>query len=361
MGLNLLLVFIPVALVLDWFEANPILVFLASAVSIVPLAGLMGRATENLAVYVGATIGGLLTASLGNAPELIIALSALSKGLTDVVKASITGAILANLLLALGLAMLLGGFRYERQRFNTTSAGMSAGLLLLAAIGLVVPALHNFTVEKAEELSFEIAVVLFSVYILSLVFTLVTHRQLFREVETNPEHTLKSSKENPEKAKEEGEAAWGKNKALGILALVTIAIAVMSEALTGAIEPAAESLGLTPIFAGVILLAGTGAAAELLNAVRFARKGNMDLAFGIVTGSSTQIALFVAPVLVFTSYFMGEPLDLLFSAFEVAAIMLTVLIVARLTTDGECHWMEGVMLLGVYLILGIGFFYIPAS
>ena len=188
MGLNLLLVFIPVALVLDWFEANPILVFLASAVSIVPLAGLMGRATENLAVYVGTTIGGLLTASLGNAPELIIALSALSKGLTDVVKATITGAILANLLLALGLAMLLGGLRYKRQRFNTTAAGMSAGLLLLAAIGLVVPALHNFTVEKAEELSFEIAVVLFSVYILSLVFTLVTHRQLFREVETNPEH-----------------------------------------------------------------------------------------------------------------------------------------------------------------------------
>ena len=210
MGLNLLLVFIPVALVLDWFEANPILVFLASAISIVPLAGLMGRATENLAVYVGTTVGGLMTASLGNAPELIIAISALSKGLTDVVKASITGGILANLLLALGLAMLLGGFRYKRQRFNTTAAGMSAGLLLLAAIGLVVPALHNFTVEKAEELSFEIAVVLFCVYILSLVFTLVTHRQLFREVETAPEHVPQSSKRNTDEIGEAEEPSWGK-------------------------------------------------------------------------------------------------------------------------------------------------------
>ena len=361
MGINLLLVFIPIALVLDWVEANPIMVFLASAVSIVPLAGIMGRATESLAVYVGTTVGGLLTASLGNAPELIIALSALSKGMHEVVKASITGGILANLLLALGLAMLMGGFRYERQQFNTTAAGMSAGLLLLAAIGLVVPALHNFTVEKAEELSLEIAVVLFSVYILSLVFTLVTHRQLFLEVKPNPAHALKSTRVNKETVSEEEEPVWGKNKALGILALVTIAIAIMSEALTGALEPAAESLGLTPIFAGVILLASTGAAAELLNAVRFARSGNMDLAFGIVTGSSTQIALLVAPVLVFTGYLMGEPFDLLFSAFEVAAIMLTVLIVARLTTDGECHWMEGIMLLGVYLILGIGFFYVPAS
>ena len=361
MGLNLLLVCVPIALALDWFDANPIFVFLVSALSIVPLAGLMGRATENLAVYVGSTVGGLLTASLGNAPELIIALSALSKGLTDVVKASITGGILANLLLALGLAMLLGGLRYKRQRFNRTAAGMSAGLLLLAAIGLLVPALHNFTVEKAEELSFEIAVVLFCVYVLSLVFTLVTHRQLFREVETHPEPPLKTRTDESEKAKEEEGLTWGKNKALGVLALVTIAIAVMSEVLTGALEPAADSLGLTPIFAGVILLAGTGAAAELLNAVRFARKGNMDLAFGIVTGSSTQIALFVAPVLVFASYFMGEPMDLQFSAFEVAAIMLTVLIVARLTTDGECHWMEGIMLLGVYVILGIGFFYVPVS
>ena len=361
MGINLLLVCIPLALLLDWFEFNPILIFLASALSIVPLAALMGKATESLAVFVGTTVGGLLTASLGNAPELIIALSALSKGMHEVVKASITGGILANLLLALGLAMLVGGFRYKRQRFNRTAAGMSAGLLLLAAIGLVVPALHKFTVGDAEELSLEIAIVLFSVYILSLVFTLVTHRQLFGEANIISEAATDSPQETGKAGPEEEEPAWGKNQALGILALVTIVIAIMSEILTGALEPAAESLGLTPIFAGVILLASTGAAAELLNAIRFARSGNMDLAFGIVTGSSTQIALFVAPVLVFTGYVIGQPFDLLFSGFEVVAIMLTVLIMARLTSDGECHWMEGIMLIGVYLILGIGFFFIPTT
>ena len=348
-GLNLLLTFIPVALALDHFHANPILVFVAAALAIIPLAGLMGRSTEQLSFYVGPTIGGLLSASLGNAPELIIAIFALREGLYDVVRASITGSILGNTLFTLGLAMFLGGLRHKRQRFNPTAAGMNSQLLLLAAIGLIVPALFKLTSTRQEnELSLEIAIVLFVVYGMSLVFTLKTHRHLFGP-----------SDGAGETAEAEG-ARWSKNRALGMLAAVTVGVAVMSETLVGAIEPAAVTLGLTPIFAGVVLLALVGNAAELANAIRFARQDTMDLTLGIAVGASLQVALFVAPVLVFVSYAFGRPLDLLFTPFEVVAVTLAVFIVTRVTADGESNWMEGAMLVAVYLILAYAFYCLPA-
>lgn len=349
MGLNLLLIFVPVALALDWLKADPILVFVASALAIVPLAGLMGRATEQLTNYTGQTVGGLLNASLGNAPELIIALFALKEGLHAVVKASITGSILGNTLFTLGLSMFLGGLRHSRQKFNQTAASMNAGLLMLAAIALVVPALFKFTsIRQEHELSLEIAVVLFAIYLLSLVFTLKTHAHLFAEKAGAHEEEDRG-----------GEPPWSRNKALGILALVTLGVAAMSETLVGAVEPATGRLGLTPVFAGVILLATVGNAAELSNAIRFARKDKMDLTFGIAVGASLQVALFVAPMLVFASYLLGKPLDLLFTPFEVAAVTIAVLIVGRVTTDGESHWMEGAMLVGVYLILAYAFYFLP--
>ncbi|MCA9453951.1 MAG: calcium/proton exchanger, partial [Nitrospira sp.] len=300
MGLNLLLVFIPIAVGLDWYEANPILVFIASGLAIVPLAGLMGRSTESLSVYIGATLGGLLAATMGNAPELIISIFALKAGLYDVVKASITGSIVGNLLLGMGLAILLGGLRHERQTFNATAAGMSSGLLTLAGVGLMVPALFHFTSKQEEELSTEIAIVLFIAYVLSLVFTLKTHQHLFR---TEPAEPVEGG--TPQREEEEQEEVWSKNKAIGMLAAVTIAIAFMSEILTGAIEPAAASIGLTPIFAGVIFLAVFGNAAELMNSIRFARNNQMDLVMGIAVGASTQVIMFVAPMLVFVSYLLG--------------------------------------------------------
>ena len=354
MGLNLLLIFIPISLVLDWYETSPILAFLTSGLAIVPLAGLMGRATESLSIYIGATLGGLLAATMGNAPELIISTFALKAGLYDVVKASITGSIVGNLLLGMGLAILLGGLRHERQKFNAISAGMSSGLLTLSGVGLMVPALFHFTSQQETELSTEIAIVLFLAYLLSLVFTLKPHRHLFRAVAEVPaEGTAPPNTE-------EEEGAWSKNKAIGILAAVTIGIAFMSEILTGAIEPAAAGIGLTPIFAGVIFLAVFGNAAELMNSVRFARNNQMDLVMGIAVGASTQVVMFVAPMLVFVSYLLGpRPLDLLFVPFEIAAIVIAILVNGSLTKDGESHWMEGVMLLGVYLILGIGFFFLP--
>jgi len=351
MGLNLLLVFIPIAVGLDWYGANPVMVFVAAALAIIPLAGLMGRATEHLSTYVGATIGGLLSASLGNAPELIISGFALKEGLVDVVKASITGSILGNTLFSLGLSMIIGGWGRERQRFNPTVAGMSGGLLFVAAVALLIPAMFHFASGKEREVSMEIAVVLFVVYILSLVFTLKTHRQLLQ-----PEPVASGVAESHEASHE---ASWSKGKSIGVLAGVTIVIAVVSEILVGAIEPASASIGMTPIFTGIIFLALVGNAAETMNAVGFARKDHMDLSFGIAVGASTQVALFVAPVLVFAGYLMGKPMDLHFTAFEIVAIVLAVAIVSRQTSDGESHWMEGVMLIAVYLMLAIGFFFLP--
>ncbi len=350
MSLNLLLIFIPIAVALDWYGANPIAIFLTSALAIVPLAGQMGRATEQLSTYVGTTVGGLMSASLGNAPELIISGFALKEGLVDVVKASITGSILGNTLFSLGLSMIIGGWGRERQRFNQTVAGVSGGLLFVAAIGLLIPAMFHFSTGKQREVSTEIAIVLFVAYLLSLVFTLKTHLQL---IQKGPGTGA------VEEHEESGEAPWSKRKAIAVLAGVTLLIAVMSEILVGAIEPASASLGLTPIFAGVIFLALVGNAAEAMNAVRFARKDLMDLSFGIAVGASTQVALFVAPMLVFLGYLIGQPMDLHFTAFEIVAIVLAVAIVSRLTSDGECHWMEGVMLVSVYLMLAIGFFFLP--
>lgn len=351
LGLNVLLLFVPLALVLELLHADPMAVFFTSALAIVPLAGLLGKATEHLTSHVGAGLGGLLNASLGNAAELIIAFVALKEGLHDVVKASITGSIIGNILLVLGFSMVAGGLRHEHQRFNRTAAGVGASLLLLSAVGLVVPALFHFTatgrgIKVERELSFEIAVVLFVIYALSLLFSLKTHRHLYVGETVD--------------AEEAGEGTWGLRKSLWLLAVVTAAIAVMSEILVGAIEPAAKGLGLTQVFVGVILVALVGNAAEHSTAVMVAMKNKMDLALGIAIGSSLQIALFVAPVLVFASYLVGAPLDLIFTPFEVAAVTISVLVVGFVSMDGESNWMEGAMLIGVYLILALAFYFLPA-
>ena len=348
--LYLLLALVPLALVLEWSHVDPLLIFITSALAIIPLAGLMGEATEKLAHHTGAGLGGLLNASFGNAAELIIAMMALREGLHDVVKASITGSILGNILLVLGASMVAGGIRYERQQFNRTAAGMGSSLLLLAAVGLIVPAIFHQTAADQgdiieQRLSLEIAVVLFGIYVLSLFFSLKTHQHLYLG-------------ENPSIG-EDDDRPWSKRTAMIVLALATVATGVMSEALVGALVPAAERLGMTRIFVGVILVALVGNAAEHSTAVLMARKNHMDLAIGIAVGSSLQIAMLVAPVLVFVSYVFGAPLNLIFTPFEVAAVTLSVLIVGFIAMDGESHWMEGVMLVGVYVILAIAFFFLP--
>jgi Ca2+:H+ antiporter len=349
--LDLLLVFVPVTVALEFLKADPLFVFLTSALAIIPLAGLLGRATEHLSCHVGAGIGSLLNASLGNAAELIIAFVALREGLHDVVKASLTGSIIGNILLVLGASMIAGGMKHERQKFNRTAAGLGSSMLVLAAVSLIIPALFHFTaadrgVRIEHELSLLIAVVLFIIYCLSLTFSLKTHRHVFE----GDRHD----------ADDLGEAPWSYRTALIVLTMVTVLIGAMSEMLVGAIEPAAHQLGLTQVFVGVILVALVGNAAEHSTAILMAMKNKMDLAFGIAVGSSMQIALFVAPVLVFASYLFDHPLDLIFTPFEVAAVTMSVLILGFVSMDGESHWMEGVMLVGVYAMLAVAFFFLPA-
>jgi Ca2+:H+ antiporter len=350
--LSLLLVFVPVSIGLELGHADPVWIFAASAAAIIPLAGLMGKATEHLAEQLGAGLGGLLNASFGNAAELIIALMALREGLYDVVKASITGSIIGNVLLVLGLSVLIGGLKFERQRFNRTAAGLGATLLTLSAIGLVVPAIFHLIVgtnqaAREQELSLEIAVVLFITYLLSLIFTLRTHKHLYVG---EPTHAGDEAL---------GVVGWSKTKSVVVLLMATALVALMSEFLVGAVEHTAEAFGMTEVFVGVILVAIIGNAAEHSTAVLMAAKNQMDLAINIAIGSSIQIALFVAPALVFVSYLFGRPMDLLFTTFEVVSVALTVGIVSLIAMDGESNWMEGVQLLAVYVILGIAFYFLP--
>ncbi len=356
--LNVLLVFAVLAVLAEHLHWGAMPVFVCSAIAIIPLAGIMGKATEQLASRLGAGIGGLLNATFGNAAELIIALVALHKGLYDVVKASITGSIIGNILLVLGLAMVMGGAKRERQTFDRTAAAASSTLLLLAAIALVVPTLFHMVAEGAvhakqltvaqeialeRSLSLEIAIVLFITYILSLVFALRTHSHLYTGA-----------------AEEHAHEPVNVGRAVLTLLLATAAIAWMSEMLVGAVEEASHVLGLTEVFVGVIVVAVVGNAAEHSTAVLVAIKNQMDLALNIAVGSSIQIALFVAPVLLFVSYLMPHgPMDLRFTLFEVVAVIASVLVVNLVAQDGESNWLEGVLLLAVYVILAIAFFFLP--
>ena len=347
MNLKWLLLFVPVGMALAWFHADPILVFAASALAIVPLAGLMGDATEALSRFLGPTVGGLLNASLGNAPEIIIGFFALKNGLVDMVKASITGSILGNLLFGLGICLLAGGLKRPKKTmsFDRDSGHLHGGLLVLATFGLIIPAVFGFSAASEEEISLEIAIVLFLAYLVSVAMTLT------------------GSGEGPESVTAEAEtsqeAGWSRNRSLGILALVTVGLAVMSEIMTDALDPAAKSLGLTPLFAGVFLLALVGNTAELINSVRFARQDQLDLSLGITVGGSTQMALLVAPLLVFFGIAIGQDMNLLFSKFELVAIILTVYAINSILSVGKVRWAAGAFLIAVYSMLAVGFFFLP--
>ena len=357
-SINWLLVFVPVAIVLRiWPQfGNETALFICSCFAVIPLAGWMGRATEELAEHLGHGVGGLLNATFGNAAELIIALMALSKGLTGVVKASITGSIIGNVLLVFGVSILAGGIKFREQRFNKTAARTSTTTLTLAAIALAIPTVFHVTAaghpggwSQATEhkLSLAIAVVLFVTYACLLGFELVTHKQLYAG---DPQDDGEDQKEAH---------GWSVSKSLFVLIGATSLVALMSEFLVGAVEAARATLGLTEVFVGVIVIAVIGNAAEHSTAIVMAMKNKMALSLGIAVGSSLQIALFVAPVLVFFSYLFGRPMDLEFTLPEVVAVIVAVHLLFQINGDGETNWLEGVQLLSVYLILGILFFYLP--
>ncbi|HEX5635329.1 MAG TPA: calcium/proton exchanger [Gemmatimonadales bacterium] len=349
--LNWLLVFVPVAVALEHLApGRPLWIFAASALAIVPLAGWMGHATEHLAARMGEGVGGLLNATFGNAAELIIALVALRAGLHDVVRASLAGSIVGNILLVLGAAMLAGGLRHRpEQHFNAAGARSQATMLTLAAIALVMPAAFQRLVAlpTPPSLSLWISLVLIVVYATNLVFSLGTHRALF-----TGSHA-------------EGEGAhaamWSAGRAGLVLAAATAAIAWMSEILVGALEPATHALHLNQVFVGVFVVAILGNAAEHATAVSAALKDRMDLSLSIAIGSSVQVALFVAPVLVLLSYAVGPaPMDLAFRGGLVLAVLLSVLITGQVAGDGRSDWLKGVQLLAVYVILGLTYFFAPA-
>ncbi len=354
--LDFFLVAIPVAIALRYVAVwrNDTLLFIVAAIAIVPLAGWMGRATEQLAARSGEGIGGLLNATFGNAAELIIGLVALSKGLTGVVKASIAGSIIGNLLLVLGAALLAGGLRHPKQTFNQTGARVSATSLGLAGIALLIPTVFHvaaaehsagWTAAIEARLSVAIALVLFLTYFLSLLFHLVTHRELFEGASVSGPGD---------------EAPWPLWQSITALAVATALVAWLSEALVGSIEAARHTLGLTETFVGVVVIAFVGNAAEHSTAVWSAWKNKMDLSLGIATGSSLQMALFVMPVLVLASYGFGTPMNLEFSLPEIASIIFSIWIVGKISGDGESNWFEGVQLLSVYVIIALLFFFLPA-
>ncbi len=359
-----LLVAVPVAIVLKVMHADPLWLFLLSCVAIIPLAGLMGRATENLSETMGAGIGGLLNATFGNAAELIIALMAIAKGpeMFPLVKASLTGSIVGNVLLVLGLSMVAGGLFYKQQLFNRTAASMGATLLALAIIGLAIPSIYGYVV-KAEAavgdlrptevlLSEEIALVLAVVYLLSLWFSLKTHRHLF----AGPEEQLPTTGEHHQ-------PEWSRRTSVIVLLAATAGVALVAEFLISSVEHAAHQIGMNQVFVGVIVVAIVGNAAEHSTAVLVAMKNKMDLAVNIAVGSSIQIALFVAPVLLFASVAMGHspPLDFHFTLLELVAMVLSIGVLALIAQDGETHWMEGTMLLAVYGILALAFYHYPTA
>ena len=376
-ALYLFLVFIPITLVLEYVvHASPTTLFLTSAVAIVPLAGLMGRSTEMLAEHVGAGLGGLLNATFGNAAELIIAIFALKAGLHDLVKASLTGSIIGNILLVFGLGALLGGLKFRRQVFNRTAARLGATLLLLSAVGLIIPSLLHFTrggagaasgaavagdaATVSGSLSLEIAVVLIVCYVLSLVFAFTTHADLYRGASHHGDHRDHGDHGDHGEGGYAAGAAWSKGKSFAVLLTAAAFVGWMSEILVGGAEDAAHALGMNEVFVGVIVVALVGNAAEHSTAVLVALRNKMDLSLQVAVGSSLQIALFIAPLLVFLSYAIGPaPMDLVFTPLEVAAVAISVIVVGQISGDGETHWMEGVLLLGVYVLLGLAFFNLP--
>ena len=349
--LNLLLLFVPVNIILELLHVSPLLIFIASALAIAPLASVLGESTGSLASQCGPAAGGILSATMGNFTEMIIAFFALRAGHINVVKASLSGSIIGNLLLVLGLSLVAGGLRNPVQRFSRTTSSMNSTTLMIAVAALVMPAVFNLALfgtlqhhdVKLENISLWTSGVLIALYLLNMFFVFRTHRASFA-----------TSQEQ-----EEGQPGTSRTQAIVSLSLATLLIAGMSEILVDQIAPVTRALGMTELFVGVIVVALVGNAAENSTAIIMARRNRMDVSMSIATGASTQIALFVAPVLVFLSVAIGHPMSLVFNGFEIAAIVLSVLIVEMISSDGETNWFEGAQLLAVYAIVAVAFYFVP--
>lgn len=347
-----LLLAVPLTFVADHLHWSPVWIMVIASVGIVPLAKYMGQSTEHIAHKTGPTIGGLLSATFGNACELILAFFALKAGLIDVVKASLTGSIMGNALLVMGASMLAGGLKHPEQRFNKDSATTAANALTIVALTLTLPAaMHYGTVQMSAgadtRMALVISTVLIVLYGLFLLFNLKTHKHLLTPVDT-------------EEADDEVKT-WSLPKSIAVLLSATLAVVFLSEHLVDCVDDAAKAWGMTPVFVGVVLLAIIGNAAENSSAILMARKNKMDLSLNIVMNSSTQIAMFVAPVLVLAGYFIGQPMDLQFTMPEIIAVVASVWVLKSMVEDGKSNWLEGAKLLGLYVIIATMFYFLPLT
>lgn len=367
-----LLIFVPIAIVLEYVHAEQLTLFIVAAISLIPLAKLIGDSTEHLASHYGATLGSLLNVTFGNAAEIIIAIVAINAGLLELVKASITGAILGNILLIFGISILVGGFKFKEQFFNKENVGMQASMLFLAVIGLTIPTILVTTVLNPEDelnqikiqfLSDVLAFLLLAVYVAGLIFTFFTHKHLFTSRLTNQVGDRIAVKEKNNYIEEnpqlEIHKEWSKKKSFFLLGLSMAGVIVISEILVGSIEVVTAEFGFGELFVGAIIIGIVGNAAEHSSAILLARKGKMDLSIGIAAGSGTQIALFVVPILVIAGVLLSRPFTLVFTGFEITSVLLAAIIMNLIAHDGKSNWFEGVMLIAVYIIIAIGFFFIP--
>ena len=377
-ALYFLLIFVPLAIILELVHTDHIVLFVAAALGLIPLAKLIGDSTEHLAAYYGSTLGSLLNVTFGNAAEIIIGVVSINAGLLDLVKASITGAILGNILLIFGLSIIAGGLKYKEQSFNKQNTGVQSSMLFLAVIGLAVPTVLAATTLKPvdmnnqikiEFLSDSVAFLLLAVYIAGIIFTVFTHKHLFFaqppvEAETEMEGQKRLSlgrKSTDGEGQAEGERTherWGKKKSFVLLGITMAGVVIVSEILVGSVEATTKEFGFGELFVGAIIIGIIGNAAEHTSAIILARKGKIDLSIGIAAGSGTQIALFVVPILVIAGIIMGKPVTLVFTIFEVASIFLAAIILNLIARDGKSNWFEGLMLTVVYIIIAIGFFFI---
>lgn len=342
--LRYLLIFVPVSIIFELTKFDEKWLFIVSALSIIPLAGILGKATEEISVFTGPRIGGFLNATFGNATELIIAFFALREGLFSVVKASIAGSVIGNILLVLGASMLVGGIKHKNQKFNRNSVEVSSSMLLFAVIGLCVPAIFMHTVNpelltssRYEPISIGVAILMLLIYVCSLYFSFYTHKDLFG---TQHEEAV--------------EASWSRKKSVIVLCLTTVAIALESEFLVSSVEPMTKAFGISELFVGIILIPIIGNAAEHSTAIIMALKNKMDVAVEIAVGSSLQIILFVTPVLIFLSL-LFKPMDIVFTPFELVALVAAIVIANKVSGDGNSNWLEGLQLIAVYVLIAISF------
>lgn len=343
--LKFMLLFVPISFIGKFLNFSPTIMFILAALSIIPLAGIMGEGTEEISFYTGPKIGGFLNATFGNATELIISFFALKSGLFEVVKSSIAGSIIGNILLVLGASMFIGGLKHKTQNFNINVVETTSSMLLFSLIGLCVPAFFTHTINanllntRYEGLSLVVAIVMFILYILSLIFSFFTHKDLYATTTEEEGH----------------ESKWSLKKSIAILIIATVIIAIESEFLVGGIEDITSKLGLSEFFVGIILIPIIGNAAEHSTAITMALKNKMDVAIEIALGSNLQIILFVAPVLIFLSL-LFTPMSIIFNPFELVSLIASVIIANKVASDGQSNWLEGAQLMAVYFIIAAGFF-----